>query len=89
VHQFVFGTTIVRECSRQEDILVAAFTWWLRNRTAVEHGTYEAKRIRSDHCGTECTPRRPSEHRAMLAVVATRNQCLAHVNSVRRWCRRG
>jgi len=34
VHHSVFGATFVRECSRRERLLVAAFGWRLRNKSA-------------------------------------------------------
>jgi hypothetical protein len=72
VHQFAFGTTFVRECSRRNDILVAAFAWRLRNRTAVEpeHMT-QTRSKRSLRRGTRATM--PERARAVLAVVVTRN----------------
>jgi hypothetical protein len=80
VHQF--DTTLVRECSRRNDILVAAFAWRLRNRTAVEpehmSQTHSKRSLRRGMLAMM-----PARAAAMLAVVATRNQCRVHVNSAR------
>jgi hypothetical protein len=64
VHQFMFGTTFVRECSRQDNVLAATMPGdreaeWPRIRAD------RADRIHIDHsdrCGEDCTAPRPSEH---------------------------
>jgi hypothetical protein len=64
VHQFVFGTTFVRECSRQDNVLAATMPGdcaaeWPRIRDE------RANRVHIDHfdrCGEDPIAPHPSEH---------------------------
>jgi hypothetical protein len=56
VHQFVLGTPFVREFSRQDNILVAAFTLRPRNRTAELRGGTAVERQRISLSRLGCAP---------------------------------